>query len=235
MKALILNSGIGKRMGELTLRTNKCMATIDGDITIIDRQIMLLSKMGVQQVVITTGPFAQELERYVTNKYKDIHFEFVHNNKYDSTNYIYSIYLARDILNDDIILMHGDLVFDELVLESIMKSQHSSMVIDTTLPLPEKDFKAVVSDSKIVKVGIEFFDNAYAAQPLYVLKQKDWEIWLNSIILFCEQGNTGVYAEQALNEVTNQIEISTFDVKGLLCGEIDNLDDLEIIRKKLKN
>ena len=38
----------------------------------------------------------------------------------------------------------------------------------------------------IEKVGIEFFEDALAAQPLYHLKKEDWKIWLDRIVAFCE-------------------------------------------------
>ena len=59
--------------------------------------------------------------------------------------------------------------------------------------LPEKDFKAVIDDWLIKKIGIEFFENALTAMPLYKLNKKDWIIWLNNIIKFCEHGKTKVY------------------------------------------
>ena len=48
------------------------------------------------------------------------------------------------------------------------------MTVSSTLPLPEKDFKAVIKNNKIDKVGIEIFNEAMAAQPLYKLKKEDW-------------------------------------------------------------
>lgn len=226
MRALILNSGIGKRMGELTKTKNKCMAEIGPDTTIIDWQLQMLKKVGVLDVVITTGPFAEHLETYVTERYPEMKFVFRHNPVYDKTNYIYSIAKAADVLDDDILLMHGDLVFEESVLYDILHSQTSVMVIDKTLPLPEKDFKAVVMEEKIEKVGIEFFEYAYAAQPLYKLNKKDWNLWLTNIQKFCEEGNRSVYAENAMNEISEQLQIMPLDVNGRICTEVDNLEDL---------
>lgn len=226
MKALILNSGIGKRMGELTKTKNKCMAEIGKDTAIIDWQLQMLEKTGIDDVVITTGPFAEHLTEYVTKRYPSIRFTFRQNPEYDKTNYIYSIALAKDVLEDDILLMHGDLVFEESVIRDIIGAQTSAMVIDSGLPLPEKDFKAVVREGRIVKVGIEFFDNAYAAQPLYKLLKKDWSLWLENILRFCDAGNRGVYAENALNEISDRADIRPMDAKGRLCMEVDNLDDL---------
>lgn len=231
MRALILNSGIGKRMGELTKTKNKCMAQIGADTAIIDWQIKMLETAGISDVVMTTGPFAEDLTKYVTKRHKDVRFTFCRNPEYDRTNYIYSIALAADELSDDILLMHGDLVFEESVIRGILDAETSAMAVDRTLPLPEKDFKAVVSKGKIQKVGIEFFEQAYAAQPLYKLLKKDWSVWLDEILKFCGEGNRSVYAENALNGVSDRLEIRPYDVAGGVCMEVDNLDDLEKARE----
>ncbi len=230
MRALILNSGIGKRMGELTKTKNKCMAEIGENTTIIDWQLQMLLKAGVADVVITTGPFAEHLQEYVTGKYPQIAFTFCYNAEYDRTNYIYSIALAADVLDDDILLMHGDLVFEESVITDVLNAQTSVMVIDKSLPLPEKDFKAVVQDNTITKVGIEFFEQAYAAQPLYKLLKKDWSLWLANILKFCREDKRSVYAENALNEISGQLDVLPLDVDGRICMEVDNLEDLERAR-----
>lgn len=57
MKALILNSGSGTRMGVLASQHPKCMTEISSRETILSRQLRMLSEVGVTQVVITTGPF----------------------------------------------------------------------------------------------------------------------------------------------------------------------------------
>ena len=234
MKALILNSGLGQRMGEITRVHPKCMTEISDADTILSRQLRLLSNNGISEVVMTTGYFDQILIDYCLSLNLPLEYEFVKNPIYDKTNYIYSIYCARDLLkDDDILLMHGDLVFDEEVLRMSLDHDGSSMAVSSTLPLPEKDFKAVVKDGRVLKVGIEFFDDAYEAQALYKLKKEDWLVWLNKIEEFCENGNTGVYAEKALNEISDRIHIYPLDVKDLLCAEIDNQEDLENVRKRV--
>ena len=66
------------------------------------------------------------------------------------------------MLNDDIIMMHGDLVFEKSVFEDVIKSEHSCMTVSSSLPLPEKDFKAVIDGDRIKAVGVEFFESALA-------------------------------------------------------------------------
>ena len=233
MKALILNSGLGSRMGALTKEHPKCMTEIAPGETIVSRQLRLLSDAGIRDVVMTTGVFADVLRDYCESLGLPVRITYVLNPRCRETNYIYSIYCARKELEDDILLMHGDLVFGRDVLEGILSSRVSRMTVSSTAPLPEKDFKAVLDGDLIRKVGIEFFEHAAAAQPLYFLKKKDWLLWLGKITEFCEAGNTKVYAENALNELDGAAGIRAYDTGDRLCGEIDNPEDLERMKRLL--
>ncbi len=234
MKALILNSGLGSRMGVLTSEHPKCMTEISCTETILSRQLNLLRDAGVDDVVITTGYYDEILIEYCKSLGYPIHIEFIKNPLYDKTNYIYSIYCAKEYLDDDIILMHGDLVFESSILEDLLACPESCMKVSSTLSLPEKDFKAVVNNGFVKAVGIDFFEDAMEAQALYKLNKGDWKIWLNKIVEFCENDNRKCYAEAALNEVTDKCKIKAFDVHNRLCSEIDNPEDLKVVSEKLK-
>ncbi len=234
MKALILNSGMGSRMGVLTSEHPKCMTEITPSDTILSYQLKKLADIGVTEVVMTTGLFEEKLIEYCDILNLPIHITFVKNPMYQETNYIYSIYCAREYLRDDIILMHGDLVFENQVLEQVVTCEKSCMVVSSTVELPKKDFKAVIREGCITGVGIHFFENAMAAQPLYKLQKEDWSKWLERIVEFCEDGNTGCYAENAFNEVSDKCPIYPLDMRDLLCKEIDNPEDLAFVSAQLK-
>ena len=238
MKALILNSGLGSRMGVLTSKHPKCMTEISyrdtQSQTILSRQLTQLVKAGITEVIMTTGKFDEVLVAYCESLKLPIQITFVKNPLYRETNYIYSMYCAREYLEDDILLMHGDLVFEDEVLERLISCESSCMVVSGSLPLPQKDFKAVVRDGRIVKVGIEYFENALAAQPLYKLICKDWKVWCERIVAYCEEHRIDCYAENALNEVTDQLKLIPLDVQEMLCAEVDDLQDLEVVKKAVQ-
>ena len=112
MKALTLNSGLGSRMGVLISEHPKCMTEVSPTETILSRQLMLLKSEGITDIIITTGYYDQVLINYCKSLSLGLNITFVKNPIYDKTNYIYSIYCAKDLLDDDIVLMHGDLVFE---------------------------------------------------------------------------------------------------------------------------
>lgn len=233
MKALILNSGLGVRMGVLTSTQPKCLTEISVTETILSRQLSMLEDANFSEAIITTGAFSDVLINYVKSLDLSIRCTFVPNPEYQETNYIQSIYYARQYLDDDILFMHGDLVFENEVLDMVLSHNGSCMIISSSLPLPVKDFKAVVNEGRIQKIGIRFYENAMAAQPLYKLTKEDWRIWLRKIVDFCENGNNKCYAEDAFNEVSFLCDLKPLDVRDLLCGEIDNPQDLTMIAERL--
>lgn len=233
MKALILNSGTGSRMGKYTENRPKCMVELMEGETIIKRQFQVLKKAGIKEVVITTGPMEELLKNHVSEIAGNMSVSFVNNEKYQDTNYIYSIYLARELLDDDILLLHGDLVFDEKVLELLLGNKDSGVIVDTTIELPEKDFKAVIKEERVKAVGIEFFEDAVPLQPLYLLRKNDWKMWLGKIVEFCENDDRKCYAEKALNTILDEMILLPIDCKGDLCREVDCEEDLMAVRRSL--
>ena len=105
MKALILNSGMGSRMGALTSEHPKCMTEIAPGETILSRQLKQLCRMGIKEVVMTTGLFDKVLVDYCNELNLPLDINFVNNPLYKETNYIYSIYCAKEYLDDDIVLV----------------------------------------------------------------------------------------------------------------------------------
>ncbi|MCD8028213.1 MAG: phosphoenolpyruvate mutase [Erysipelotrichaceae bacterium] len=233
MKALILNSGLGTRMGVLTSEHPKCMTEISKTETILSRQLNMICEAGIKEVIITTGAFDDILINYCKSLELSCNITFVKNPEYKDTNYIYSIYMARDYLDDDIILMHGDLVFENSVFDLLLPQNKSSVIVSSTLDLPSKDFKAVIENNIVKKIGIEYFNNAMESQPLYYLTKEDWKIWLDEIVFYIENNKVNCYAENAFNDVSNEIEMQPLDIRNQLCCEIDNPNDLAVVTNRL--
>ena len=230
MIAIILNSGMGTRLKELTKNNPKSLVKITENETIFSRAIKILSKFDIDKFIITTGYFNIILENYANN-FSNISFKFIHNAEYETTNYIKSIDLIPDI-DDDVILLHGDLIFSEEVAEKIINSKVTTVVTDSTIPLPKDDFKAKIMDNQVKCISTKYFEeDAIACQPFYKFKKEDWKIWKKNIRKFCRNGEVNVYAENAL---TDEITITPTDIKGDLCQEIDTVDDLNRIKELIK-
>ena len=231
MKALILNSGLGSRMGAHTQHKPKCMADIGAGYTILSRQLTQLAAAGVTEVVITTGPFADALMAHVAGLRLPLEVTFVPCPDYAATNYIVSMHRAAPHLRGhDVLLFHGDLVLESSVYADLLASEHSVMTVDATLPLPDKDFKAQLADGRIVAVGVQLFGaDCVACQPAYRWRAADFALWLDAIAAFVEQGDVRVYAENAFNAAQGAIPLWPLALEGRLCNEIDNPEDLAAV------
>lgn len=236
MKAIIFNSGLGSRMAGLTENNPKCMVKLYNGETIFERQIRILSECGIKDFIITTGPFKEQLYE-VADKFENLNFQFVANNDYKNTNYIVSMNNANKYLNDDVLLLHGDLVFNKDLVNKILKDKRKSICLfNEEKKLPEKDFKGRFKDNKLLEVSVNIFDDdCYAFQPLYKLDKKDLQLWKEKVAEFVKQGNVKVYAENALNEITDNTNIYGMSYKDDYIDEIDNEDDYKRVSREIKN
>lgn len=238
MKALIFNSGLGKRMGLLTKNNPKCLVKLYNEESILERQLRLLQACGLKQIIITTGPFAEQIETLTKKKeFSSLDFTLVNNPLYDQTNYIYSMYLASQYIDDDMIILHGDLVFDQRLLASVLQSKDASTItVDVAAPLPEKDFKGCIVNGNINEISVSIFDkNCVTLQPMYKLSKIDAMLWVNKVKEFVAAGNVSVYADNALNTILPTMNVKPFDCSNkYYIQEIDNLTDLERVSKGIQ-
>lgn len=235
MKAVIFNSGLGNRMGDFTDRNHKSMSRLADGETIFHRQLRLLSAEGVRDFVITTGPFEEQLKGEAAD-FPELNFTFVRNDIYDKTNYIYSMYLAREFMNDDILFFHGDLVFNRKLIHDVLNcSDPNTGTVNFKKAKPEKDFKARVQDGKLLEVSIHIFDeDCYAFQPFYKMDKETAGAWIGKVEEFIQKGEDKCYAENALNEIFAELDVRAFSYDGYYIDEIDNLEDHARVTREIQ-
>jgi len=234
MKAIIFNSGLGHRMGDETKTHHKSMTLLKNGETIFHRQIRLLSEEGVKDYIVTTGPFEEQLKSEAAD-FPGLNFTFVRNDIYDKTNYIYSMFLARDYIDDDMLFLHGDLVFNKkLAHDMICCEEKNTATVNFKKALPEKDFKGRVQDGKVVEVSIKIFDeDCFAFQPFYKLEKAAASAWIGKVVEFIHKGEDKCYAENALNEIFPALNIRAFSYENYYIDEIDNMEDYARVSQEI--
>lgn len=231
MKAVIVAAGRGTRMPELTKNLPKALVPVAG-VPVLERMLDALVATHVRDVVITTGHFAQQIKAFVQSKkkYKDLSVTYSYNPKFAETNYIYSMWVAREaIAGDDVLFSHGDMVFDQHVLEGIAASTSSAALIREGGELPQKDFKARVRDGRVTEIGVNVFGpDARACMPIYKFLESDMKLWMQEIGTFIERGEVTCYAENAFNAIADRINLRAcpYTTKDL-CMEVDTPEDVK--------
>ncbi len=194
-----------------------------------------MNDVGITEVVIATGAFNDQVEGFVKSEFPHNNTTFVYNPDYASTNYIYSLWLAREFLDDALFFLHGDLVFaDEVLGRMAAFPPPDAVAVDPTVPPPPKDFKARIEGEVVRAISTTIHgSDAVFCQPLYKLSPTTMGAWLEEIDSFISRGVRGVYAEDALNRITGAIQLKPFELHGALCTEVDTPEDLDNVRQKL--
>jgi len=233
MKALILAAGAGRRLKPLTEQVPKSLIKA-GDRTILDRQLESLARHGIDEVIITTGPFEEKIIEHV-HTHHSIKASFVYNPRYEVTNYIYSLWLTKDLVDEDVILMHGDLIFDDVLISRLLEAQGSRVLVNREIKPPEKDFKALIENDRVGKIGVELSGaDAFFCAPMYKLSRADLRRWFDEMGKFVEMGRTDCYAEDAFNEISGEIQLRPLFFEEF-CIEIDTTNDLKEAESWIRN
>ena len=125
MRAIILAAGEGTRLRPYTDTIPKCMVPYKGK-PIIEYTIECLYKNNITDISAVVGYQAQCINRYSINT--------ILNPRFNETNMVHSLFCAERLLNgeDDVLIIYGDIVFDDNVLKAALNSSHHvSVVVDT--------------------------------------------------------------------------------------------------------
>lgn len=151
MKAVILAAGYGGRMSPLTKEIHKTLLKINGD-HIMDLIIKSLIDNNIKDIVIVTGYKEKQLKNHLINNFNDVIFQFIHNEKYESTNNIYSLALAFEQIkfDKDIIMIESDLIYSSDVIEKAINSKFKNLALVSPYKIGMDGTVVEVLDNKII-------------------------------------------------------------------------------------
>ena len=147
VKAIILAAGTASRLRPLTSDRPKCLLKI-GERTLLERSMDALIAAGVSEFCIVTGYLHNLIEDFVSNRYPGLKVTFIHNEVYDSTNNIYSLYLARPVAEgSEVLLLDSDLVYDPEIARLVVAAPDDNVLTLIRHDLGEEEMK-VVTDAQ---------------------------------------------------------------------------------------
>lgn len=151
MKAVILAAGIASRLRPLTNHTPKCLLKV-GDKCLLERAINGLIANNIRHIIIVTGYLQEQIVSFVNGNYPDLTVEFIYNEEYASTNNIYSLWLAKNsIKNDTIILLDSDILFDPLVVKAVIDEPYPNTLALNRHSLSEEEMKIVAGPDNLIQ------------------------------------------------------------------------------------
>lgn len=228
--ALLLAAGAGTRLLPLTQKEPKCL-TIVNEISILERLIESLKQHDFKRLVVVTGHFENRIRRFLENRAGNLVIEYVFSPLYKTTNNIYSLWLARKMIDEPFLLIESDLVFDPSLLTDMLYPDRiaiahmkpwlngSTVTLNQTNQIDAFHSDAVNGSNK----------KRYKTVNIYSLSLSSWYCVVEILNRYVLAGRVSDYYEAVFKQLVAEGRLSFqavfFDNK--LWYEIDTLEDLK--------
>lgn len=239
MKAIILAAGMASRLRPLTLTTPKSLLKV-GERSLLQRSMDALIANGVTEFCIVTGYLHEMIEDFVKKQYADsIKVTYIYNKVYETTNNIYSLWLARPFAEgEEVLLLDSDLLYDPQIVTRVLATDAANVLTLIRHELGEEEMKVVTDAQGSIKeisktcnptdaagesLGIEKMGRDYT-KALY----RELEPMMN------EEHLENVFYERAFERLIPQGHTyQVLDVTELFSCELDTIEDFENAKAKI--
>ena len=235
---VVLAAGQGKRLLPLTAETPKSLLDLKGK-SVLERILDNAAECGAAEAGIVVGFREEKIRSKIGGEYAGMKITFIPNPLYQTTNNIYSAWLARDYAcktEGGFALINGDDYFDPRILRALLESPHSNAaVIDLDKKnLPEEAMKAKVRGGKLVSVSkkIPSAEASGDAIGIYRFSKAGATEFFAEIKALLDEGQNNIFYLAALDKLVKRFDFFALPTNGLLWGEIDDADDYEAALKK---
>ena len=227
--ALLLAAGAGTRLQPLTDNSPKCLTEVHG-IPILKRLVSCLVEEGFRRLVVVVGYCDAQIRDYLERHASGLTIDFVDCREYATTNNIYSLWRAREQLEEPFVLIESDLVFDSHLLglmrvrDRIAVARFQTPRLGTTVSINE--FGRVLS----FRVGADpcATELGHKTVNVYSLSRATWREVVRRLDQRIAAGRVHDYYEVVFAEMVAEglltLQSVHFD-EGRWC-EIDTLEDL---------
>jgi choline kinase len=149
MRGVILAAGKGSRLNGTIGDKPKCLLRV-GDHTLVERQIVALRNVGIDDVVVVVGCQAESVRRTCGQR-----ITYVENTRFAQTNSLYSLWLARPLLLDGFVVMNCDVLFHPQLLEDLVTAHHEDALLLSyaDAPLGEEEMKVKVRRGLVADIS----------------------------------------------------------------------------------
>lgn len=201
--ALLLAAGIGSRLYPLTMDAPKCLTEVGGT-PILGRLVDNLLSQGIKRLVVVTGYLDHCIREFLQINAPGIHVDYIFNPVYQTTNNIYSLWLARQVIQESFVLIESDLVFhasmlnDMLTPDKIAISQLLPWMNGTTVELDNQNGVAAFhTKCDTVK------SPSYKTVNIYSLSLQSWQKVIRQLDQYIVDDRLGGYYEAVFADMVS--------------------------------
>ncbi len=224
VKAIILAAGIGRRLHPLTENKPKALLKVGGKPLLHYQLENIQKKINLKDVYIITGHCSKLIENFAPSCIT------IKNQRYETTNNIYSLWLMRNIIKEGFVLFNSDVLFHEKILDKIIESRfENAIVVDDYKKLGEEEMKVNLNENKLVKINKYIEPKKATGEYIGISKfsKSGARILFNKVDELIKQGKVNEWYEEAFAEIVNELSIYGISTEGLPWIEIDDFRDLK--------
>lgn len=230
MKALILAAGRGTRIRSRIGERPKCLISFDGE-SILEHQIESFLAAGVRDIGIVVGYEKRQIINHVQKLARRAipRISFIENPIFESTNNIYSLWLARVWVGTDAFACsNADVAFHSDILPAAVHSKASiSMVVDPEWR--DETMKVVFSEGRIVRMSKQItraeFSGTYIG--VTVFSESVQAQFFRKLGRLVRSGAVNTFFNSAVQELADEgVRVGYTLTNGLPWAEIDDPADL---------
>lgn len=227
MQAVILAAGVGSRLQSLSGGKPKCLVQV-GDRPIILHQLEALADHGVGPVLVVLGYRADEVKQVIGQR-----AETIVNDRYEDTNSLYSLRLAREWVTGPFILLNSDLFFHPDILDRLLEASGNALAYDSTSSRGREQTKVAVKERRVVDIGKDVPPGSARGESLGLLKfdAAGATAMLQLADALIRDGHEQAWVMEATRAVCQMVPISAVNIAGLAWTEIDFPYDLDVARR----
>ena len=228
-RAVILAAGKGERLNPVTLKTPKPLIRVNG-VRIIETIINALHKNGIYEIYVVTGYLKEQFEE-LKEDFPDI--KLIENPYYDSCNNISSLYVARDHLEEAIILDGDQMIHNPDVLTPffVISGYNASWCAKDT-----DEWLLEVSDGIIKSCSRTGGKNGYRLYSISRWTAEDGAKLRRYIEEEFNRGNTSIYWDDVpMFCFFKEFRLGIMEIKEEDVTEIDNLYELQALDSRYNN
>ncbi|MBN2137842.1 MAG: phosphocholine cytidylyltransferase family protein [Sedimentisphaerales bacterium] len=237
MQAVILAAGYGKRLQPITNRIPKCLVPVNGKPLLV-RSLELLDVRGVDNVVIVVGHMKEKVYEAIGHQFGNMKISYIENDIYDKTNNVYSLWLARDRLNEESLLLECDLCYDGSLIDALLDKRRNCGVLvskydgstmdGTVVRIGEENLIKELITKKAQGPDFDYSDKYKTVNIYYFSRDFLLKFFVPYLDLYVRVHGVQSYFELVLGALIylSEPEISAVVVDANSWCEIDDRDDL---------
>ncbi len=228
-RAIILSAGQGSRLLPLTATRPKCLIEVGGK-AILDHQLDALFAAGIAEVVIVTGYLGEQIAAHVAPRGDAV--RTIENPDWATVSSIGSLWVARDFLTDDFIVMNGDTVYEPAILAHAIADAQDGVNL-LVEPLTERaehdDMRVAVRDGRIAAVAKTLTDDDATHRSLgVILVQRDGGDYAAMLrTIYEEPAGSGAFHHSIIDRLAKAQAAHPVEVHSAHWQEIDRPEDME--------